>query len=140
MMFPALTQRRATARAELLAKVTGAKHTPENPGVDATLKADTLTLYNAIAEKIGMQAFGQWLMMEYPWLEKPTTPLLRVWWILQRFHDELMGIEHRGWYIATRTPPHTPRCPACAGSVQHADGMRCVACGGESAQGEEMMV
>lgn len=95
------TEQREIARAALLAKVRKTEPAPFVPGVDASLKDDTLTLYNAIAEKIGMYAFGEWLTLEHPYLLSPHVGLLRTWWILQRFHDDLMGIQHLGWTIQT---------------------------------------
>ena len=66
-----------------------------------TLREDTLALYDALCDLLGLSAFGQLITYEYPWLLKPETPLIRIWLILQRKHDEVLGIEHRGLYIVT---------------------------------------
>jgi len=71
---------------------------------DPTLWPDILTLYQAIVDNLGLPAFVEWLRIEYPWLEEASTPLIRVWWILQRKHDEVMGIEHRGLFIVYPDP------------------------------------
>lgn len=97
-MYNSLIHQRAQARAALLEKVNG-RNAPETPARDTTLQADTEQLYQELIAHMGWLELGRWLVMEYPWLEKPTTPLLRVWWILQRKHDEIMGIDHRGLFV-----------------------------------------
>lgn len=56
---------------------------------DPTLWPDILVLYQAIVDRIGLAAFVEWLRMEHPYLEKASTKLIRVWWVMQNYHDEL---------------------------------------------------
>ena len=94
------TEQREIARAALLAKVRHVAPVPEPVAViDSTLQDDTLALYNAIAEEIGMRAFGAWITLEMPMLLKPETSLLKTWWLLSNYHDELRGIIHRPWLV-----------------------------------------
>lgn len=89
-MISSLTHHREQARVVLLTKVNGCAPKPVQPKQDDTLRADTLELYDALIETMGPVEFARWLELEYPWLEKTTTPLIRVWWVLQNQHDALL--------------------------------------------------
>lgn len=58
-----------------------------NPECD--LGEDTVLVYDELCEQLGQAKLGKWIVDEYPWLLKPETPLLRVWWVLWRKLDEL---------------------------------------------------
>lgn len=106
LLIQNLSSRRSVARLQLMDKLqtpTPADITPAPVNIwrillgdDPTLQADTLALYDTLSERMGRAAFGKWLVMEYPWLERDCTPLIRVWWVLARKADALAAVSAPG--------------------------------------------
>lgn len=97
LLIPNLSTRRSVARLHLAFKLQGLDPAPPEPvniraillGDDPTLIDDTMTIYDALTERMGYAAFGNWLLAEHPYLESDCVSPLRRWWVLGRKLQEM---------------------------------------------------